>query len=247
MRESYIGRVGSFPAYRGYTVNDYQEESVAGSVLGSTDMILGLFARPKPIITATQPLCGTITFAGSAGWQARIDAAGGRWGWDMFDGGGNLNSFEGQLYDPVIERPKWHLFVVRQFGNVTTDVELYVNGAPVGGGSTVASGATVAGASPFRVGFNSSFNDIADQCDIGAIAYFEGTVVQDNLQFGIDNAMKRRGFIADAINGINWSDIWIPRTGQGSVDCSYFTRQGAVVLSQVGASLARTSPPMIYA
>lgn len=246
-RESYVGQLGSLAGYRGYTVTDYQEEDTPGTILGADNMIVGAFVRPKPGITATQPIMGTIDFAGSAGWQLRLDGTGTQFGVDLHDGAGGLFSTAGVLYNPPLIRPQWHLVVARIFATATTDVEIWVNGSLVSSGSTVAAGMTVAGANPFRIGFNSSFNDIADACDIGPLAYFEGVTTPATLHLGIDQAMKRRTFIADSTLGINWSNIWSPRVGQGGSDNSYFTRNGLTDLNEVGSALARTSPAALYA
>lgn len=247
-REGYAGFLESLASYRGYTTTSYQEEDTPGDILGATEFAFGIFARPKIGIAATQPLAGTISFAGSSGWQISVAANGGSFQWDSHDGSGNLFSAVGHLYDPILIRPKWHCIVVRQYSSGgVTNADVFVNGSRVGTGAAPASGATILGANPFRIGFNSSFNDIADFCDIGPVAYIGAPVTEVNLLLGIDAAMKRRSFIADSINGINWSNVWIPRVGEGSTDRSYFTRTGLTDLVEVGSGLARTSPQALYA
>jgi hypothetical protein len=99
------------------------------------------------------------------------------------------------------------------------------------------------GANPFRIGYNTSFGDIAEFCDIGPIAYLGGPVTVQNLKLGMDLAMKRRTFAPDTINGINWSNVWVPRVGDGGNDCSYLTRTGVVDLNEVGTQLTPLPGP----
>lgn len=247
MREMYVGGVGSLPAYRGYEVTSYQEEAVAGSILGSTQMALGAFVRVKQATGAGQPIAGTLDFTAPAGFSLGVSGTGGEFVYESIDGSGNLFTAFGNLHSPVLARPQWVLLTVRQYdvaGQTTSD--LYANGALIATATAPASGMTVLGAHPFRIGFNSTFNDVAEACDIGPVAYLGGPVTEELFLLGTDLAMKRRTFVADSINGINWSDIWVPRVGEGSNDCSYFTRTGLTNLNEVGSALARTSPAALY-
>lgn len=246
--ESYRGRTGSFPSYRGYSISDYQEETVVGSILGSTEMSIAAFVRPKNGIAASQPIAGTADFTSNTGWQLAASGTPGRFEYIFHDSLGNITVVNERLYDPTYNRPLWHLVAARQYSSGgVTNADLYVNASLLATAAAPASGATIAGAFPFRIGFNAAFNDIAEFLDIGPVAYLGGPVTQELFELGMDKAMKRRSFIADSVNGVPWSDIWLPRIGEGSNDCSYFTRTGLVTMGEVGTGLTRTSPHNVYA